>query len=105
MTTDLFVEIGERLRLQRKKLGLTQEQAAELLGISTTYYGEIERGNRKISVQRVLMVYEKMGLEPTYLLTGEVFSGKEFMEIFKDCPRDKEPVLEQVLRYLSLLYK
>ena len=69
MATDLYVEIGERLRLQRRKMGLTQEQTAELLGISSTYYGEIERGNRKLSVQRVLTVYEKMGLEPTYLLT------------------------------------
>lgn len=103
MGTELFVEIGERLRMQRKKLGLTQDQAAELLGISTTYYGEIERGNRKISVQRVLAVYEKMGLEPTYLLTGEQLSGKELAEIFNDCPREKEPVLEQVLRYLALL--
>lgn len=103
MATELFVEIGERLRLQRKKLGLTQEKAAELLGISSTYYGEIERGNRKISVQRVLAVYEKMGLEPTYLLTGEQLSGKAFSEIFKNCPRNKEPVLEQILRYLAML--
>lgn len=105
MATDLYVEIGERLRLQRRKMGLTQEQTAELLGISSTYYGEIERGNRKLSVQRVLTVYEKMGLEPTYLLTGELLSAKELTNLFKDCPKEKEAVLEQVLHYLSLLYK
>lgn len=105
MATELFVEIGERLRQQRKKMGMTQEEIAELLGISPTYYGEIERGNRKLSVQRVLTVYEKMGLEPTYLLTGEKLSNKVLIEIFKDCPKEKEPVLEQVLRYLTLLYK
>ena len=43
MTTELYVEIGERLRQQRKKMGMTQEETAELLGISSTYYGEIER--------------------------------------------------------------
>lgn len=105
MATDLYVEIGERLRKQRKKMGLTQEEAAELLGISTTYYGEIERGNRKLSVPRVLTVYERMGLEPTYLLTGEQLSDKVLLEIFKDCPKEKGPVLEQALRYLALLYK
>ncbi len=105
MATDLYVEIGERLRLQRRKMGLTQEQTAELLGISSTYYGEIERGNRKLSVQRVLTVYEKMGLEPTYLLTGELLSAKELANLFKDCPREKEAVLEQILRCVSLLYE
>lgn len=105
MATDLYVEIGERLRQQRKKMGMTQDKAAELLGISSTYYGEIERGNRKISVQRVLTVYEKMGLEPTYLLTGRELSGKELTEVFRDCPKEKENALKQILQYLSLLYK
>lgn len=105
MATDLYVEIGERLRQQRKKMGLTQDKTAELLGISPTYYGEIERGNRKISVQRVLAVYEKMGLEPTYLLTGKQLSGQELLEAFRDCPKEKEPILKQMLHYLSLLCK
>ncbi len=105
MAADLYVEIGERLRKQRKKMGITQEEAAELLSISTTYYGEIERGNRKLSIPRVLTVYEKMGLEPTYLLTGEQLSDKVLCEIFKDCPKEKEPVLEQALRSLALLYR
>ena len=39
MADELYVEIGERLRRQRKRMGLTQEEAAELLGMSTTYYG------------------------------------------------------------------
>ena len=71
MEKDVYVKIGERLRKQRRIMGLTQEQAAELLGVSTTYYGEIERGNRKLTIPRILTVYEKMNLEPTYLLTGE----------------------------------
>ena len=71
-------------------MGLTQEQAAELLGVSTTYYGEIERGNRKLTIPRILTVYEKMNLEPTYLLTGEILTDKVYDEIFDGCPREKE---------------
>ena len=95
MEKDVYVKIGERLRKQRRIMGLTQEQAAELLGVSTTYYGEIERGNRKLTIPRILTVYEKMNLEPTYLLTGEIFDG---------CPREKEQALEEVLRSISRLY-
>lgn len=105
MATELYVEIGERLRKQRKKMGLTQEKAAELLGISTTYYGQIERGTKKLTLQRMLTVYEKMGLEPTYLLTGKQFSGRDLGRIFDDCPKDKEAVLEQLLIYLAMLYR
>ena len=41
--TQVLVEMGERLRRQRKKMKMTQEETAELLEISTTFYGEIER--------------------------------------------------------------
>ena len=105
MAADLFVEIGERLRKRRKEMGLTQKEAADLLGISTTYYGEIERGVRKITVDRVLSIYEGMGLEPTYLLTGEELTDKVFEEIFQDIPKEKAPIVEQILHFLALLYR
>lgn len=103
--SQVMMEIGERLRAQRKKMGLTQEETAELLEMSTTFYGEIERGNRRLSIEKIILVYRKMGLEPTYLLTGEVLSNRTLVEIFNDCPKEKEPIVEQVLRYLTLLYK
>ena len=78
-----LVEIGERLRRQRKKLKMTQEDTAELLEMSTTFYGEIERGNKRLSIEKILLVYERMGLDPTYLLTGELTSDKTVVEIFK----------------------
>lgn len=104
MEKDVYVKIGERLRKQRRIMGLTQEQAAELLGVSTTYYGEIERGNRKLTIPRILTVYEKMNLEPTYLLTGEILTDKVYDVIFDGCPREKEQALEEVLRSISRLY-
>ena len=79
MEKDVYVKIGERLRKQRRIMGLTQEQAAELLG-------------------------EKMNLEPTYLLTGEILTDKVYDEIFDGCPREKEQALEEVLRSISRLY-
>lgn len=36
----------EILKLKRKKMNLTQKETAELLGISRTYYGQIELGER-----------------------------------------------------------
>lgn len=36
----LYVEIGKRLRIAHIELNYTQEQMAEILGISTAYYGK-----------------------------------------------------------------
>ena len=105
MEGNLNVEIGQRLRTCRKKMGMTQEMAAEMLGMSATYYGEIERGKKALAIPKVVAVYEKMGLTPTYLLTGKTMSENARSRIFKDCPLDKTAVLEQILYDLAKLCK
>ena len=40
-----YIALGQRIREERLKLNLTQEKLAEDVGVSTTYIGQIERGN------------------------------------------------------------
>ena len=43
--TKLTRRLGTRLKKLRKAQGLTQEQAAELLGVTRARWGQMERGN------------------------------------------------------------
>lgn len=103
MADRVFAEIGERIRAQRRKLGMTQEDVAEILGISATYYGEIERGNRKITIERLLLLRDRLDMDLNYLLTGEIIRGKELVEAFRDCPKSKVLLVDQIIRCLALL--
>lgn len=47
----LYKQIGIRLRQRRKELNMTQEIAAEKADISFSFYGHIERGTRKLSME------------------------------------------------------
>ena len=38
------LKTGERLRNKRKKIGWSQERAAEMMNLSAKYYADIERG-------------------------------------------------------------
>ena len=100
---DILVQIGKRLCKRRKEMGLTQEAMAECLGMSTTFYGEIERGRKRLSIEKILLVYEQTGMDPDYLLTGKGPLDQAVMEIFKSCPEEKRPVLEQILSNLTEL--
>lgn len=56
-----YVYLGKRIRACRKKLKLTQEQMAEKLDLSTSFYGHIERGTRIMSMDtfiRICMVLD-----------------------------------------------
>jgi transcriptional regulator with XRE-family HTH domain len=42
-------ELGGRIRTQRKRIGLTQEELALVAGVDRSYYGAVERGERNIT--------------------------------------------------------
>ena len=42
-------------------------------------------------------------MDPDYLLTGKGPLDQAVMEIFKSCPEEKRPVLEQILSNLTEL--
>lgn len=46
------VALGDTLRRYRESRGLTQDEFAELCGISRAYYGRAERGEHSLTVER-----------------------------------------------------
>jgi putative transcriptional regulator len=46
------------LKERRKKMGLTQEQVAKGLEISTTYYNQIETGSRNPKLELAIKISE-----------------------------------------------
>jgi len=51
MSKELNKIFGNNLRERRKELKLTQAELAARLGISTSFYANIERGNRFVSLE------------------------------------------------------
>ena len=57
-------DLGQVVRGQRAVLGMTQEKAAGLLGISRKLLSEIETGRKDtIQMGKILQVLTRMGLE------------------------------------------
>ena len=54
---------GVRLRLAREVMGLSQELLAEKAGLHRTYIGQVERGERNISVDSMERLAEAVGLQ------------------------------------------
>lgn len=60
--------LGKRLREERVRLGLTQEQTAEYIGVSTAYVGMVERGERAVTLERLIQFAECLHVTIDYLL-------------------------------------
>lgn len=64
-----IVEFGTRLREERDRLGLNQDELAARLGISKTSQSNYERGNRSPDAD-YLVAFVAAGADPLYLLRG-----------------------------------
>jgi transcriptional regulator with XRE-family HTH domain len=42
-------ELGKRIRVQRRRIGLTQEQLSLVADVDRSYYGAVERGERNVT--------------------------------------------------------
>ena len=65
-----YNKIGQRIREQRKAKKLTMEQLAEMVDLSLSYIGHIERGTRVVSVETLARLCEVLELDMHYVVFG-----------------------------------
>jgi transcriptional regulator with XRE-family HTH domain len=54
--------IGQRLRAVRKQRGLSQQKLGELSGLSGKFIGEVERGEKSISIDSLHAIAVALGV-------------------------------------------
>lgn len=64
--------LGRRIREERLKLNLTQEKLAEDVNLSMAYIGQIERGERSLTLDNLVAVANRLGVTVDYLLSDSL---------------------------------
>lgn len=59
----LFQTIGKRIMLRRRELGYSQEYLAELTNLHRNYIGNIERGEKHISIETLDNVAKALNIK------------------------------------------
>lgn len=59
---------GARVRAERERLGVSQEELADRAGIHRTYLGGVERGERNVGLLNVLRIARALGVAPAVLM-------------------------------------
>lgn len=63
-------KIGERIRFERERLGISREVFAEKLGLSPFYIGQIERDERSMSLDTLIKICDFLNVSSDYILRG-----------------------------------
>ena len=98
---------GQKIRVQRKLLGLTQETVAEKINITPSFYSHIESGTRKAGINTFVAISQELSISLDYILGNKVkyIETKTFDDIelkifhhLKNCSyREKNFILDVII--------
>lgn len=74
------MNIGDKIRNIRLVKGFSQENMADMLGISTTAYGDIERNKTELTISRATEIAKVLGVSIVDLMDIELHSVDFSME-------------------------
>jgi len=67
---DIRIRFGKALRRRRQKLGVSQEEFADMCGLDRTYIGGIERGERNVALVNVEKIARAFRISLNELFRG-----------------------------------
>lgn len=62
MKKDILSKFGQKVREERAKRGLSQEELAERAGVHRTYIGMIERAEKNITLGNIEKIANALGI-------------------------------------------
>ena len=87
------LEIGERIRGVREKLHMSREKFSEMIDISDVFLGQIERGERSLSIKTLTKIVNFTGTSSDYILFGDSKINKTYDKINRILNRCSEESL------------
>jgi transcriptional regulator with XRE-family HTH domain len=101
------MQLGKRLADARKNLGRTQAEFADLLGVTEEHYRKYESGANGLSVDKILLLYQQYGIDPTYLITGACLKNDFDVDYYiANCNKEqKDAFVDRVLAYMPRMIK
>lgn len=93
-----YISVAKRLKIYREKLSISQNNMANLLGVTQSHYSRLEEGKKIISYQS-LNNFKRNGGDIQFLITGEwIKVGKIDQYLEKCCQiQDKEELLKLII--------
>lgn len=93
--------IGQKIRKFRKGCGLSQEQLAEKVGISTTHLSHIETGNTKLSLPVFVDIAEALSVQTDELLYDtpsiNLSTKAEILNVLDSCSTQDFYILRDII--------
>lgn len=96
MKEEISAEIGRNLKKYREINNLTQDQLSEMIGIDVNYYSMCERGERRLSLPKIMKAIEIFKVSPNDVFPDDhdekIYTSeylKQISNIVSELPEEK----------------
>ena len=98
----LLKEIGARIHLRRKELGLTQEALAERMEVSIQMISNVELGKKAIRPENLVRLCNALDVSADYILRGNraAWEVNGFMGKYIQLSVENQKLLEKLVENL-----
>lgn len=97
---EFYSGIGRRIAEARQSLGISQEDAAKEINVTRVTWNHIEKGNQKLSLDRLLDIAKLLQISPSKLVPGFVADDPTDVVTEKNFSSDEQNlVLEKLAKY------
>ena len=76
-----YVKLGEKIKKERTRNRLTQEMLAEMADITSSYVGQIERGERKVTLSKLVRIANVLNVSVDYLLSDNIELTDDILQV------------------------
>ncbi len=101
-----YYKIGQAIRRFRKAQGLSQEELAEKVGISTTHMSHIETGNTKLSLPVLVRLAEVLDVQTDSILFAQPSKKEQTLgalqAVAESCTQEELQIILDVIKSLKI---
>lgn len=98
------LEIGERIRSVREDMFMSREKFSEMIDISDVFLGQIERGERSLSLKTLSNISSYTGVSADYFLFGNDSEDSNIKKINRMLKKSSSDTVEFIYNLLHSVY-
>ena len=97
-----YAGIGNRVRIERENFDMTRDKLSELLNLSPYFLGQIERGERKMSINTLINISECLHISIDYLIFGQgnTDNSDVLQSLLNRCSEKEVNLIEDIIKFI-----
>jgi len=109
---NFYRQLGNKIKELRKKRGLTQEELAWKSAISLNFLGQIERGQKKPSIETLRNISDTLEINPSsffeeisYIPPEEDLLVKKIRSLLRESSEEEKKIIYRIVKSIILKKK